>query len=136
MALLWATKFVKFGEVKGFEMVGCVGRSVEAVSGARTSARVSLLILLGREPARTLESNVGVWILVGGRNDSILDTVIIIFGIDLVAVFIHEWRVAVNDGSSHAGVVYGLRQRWSIKVTTTKARETNLFIPTRSFAWY
>lgn len=89
MALLWATKFVKFGEVKGFEMVGCVGRSVEAVSGARTSARVSSLISSKHGCGRTLQSHVGVGVLIGSCDNSIINTIIVIFGVNLVAIFIY-----------------------------------------------
>jgi hypothetical protein len=37
---------VRVFEVKGFERVGCVGKAVDAVSGARISAFVSYAIAL------------------------------------------------------------------------------------------
>lgn len=88
MALLCSTKFDRFGEVKGFDRVGCVGRSVDAVSGARMSAHVSYSLSLMCGRARTLKSDVGIWVLVSRRADSILYPVVVI-AIDAVAVFVY-----------------------------------------------
>jgi uncharacterized membrane protein len=52
--------------VNGFERVGCVGKAVDAVSGARISTFISCVIDLQRN-RHTLYLNVGIWIQLCGR---------------------------------------------------------------------
>lgn len=53
---------------------------------------------------RTFQAYVGVWIELGGRHLGLLNAVVIL-AVDLVAFFVDQRRVAVDDGPPDTGAV-------------------------------
>lgn len=97
--------------MKGFERVGCCGRSIEAVKGARISGRGSIkslgprLILV----VLTFNSNVGVGVKLCGRGDSLLNALLVVVAVNLVSFFVYNGRVAADYRALLAGVVNHLQ---------------------------
>jgi hypothetical protein len=79
---------VRVFDVKGFERVGCVGKAVDEVRGARISAFVSRAIGL-QSGSPTLYLDIGVRVQLCGRGLSFLNALLIL----IIAIYFVSFLV-------------------------------------------